>query len=378
MTRTVHLVGLPHTETIPDFATCAYTQKVGKLAKMLTEAGTRVILYAGEQNSYPCAEHVTLVTRKEQKAWFGKPDLNDLERGGFDWEQESPWWKAMNGRAAAAILSRANQQDLVLLSAGWSQKPIADALASMLCVELGVGYQGFFTHAAFESEAWRHHAYGLKGVTDGRWFDTVIPNFFDSEDFPHLNDGDGDYLLYVGRLVARKGVQVAARIADEVGMRLVVAGPGGKWKKGKIVCPELTISGSRLEYVGPVGPAARAKLMAGARALLAPTQYIEPFGGVAVEAMMCGTPAITTDFGAFTETVQEGVSGFRFHTLAEGCEAVERAAMLAPKGIRNYAHRRYSLQSIAPLYERWFQRLDTLWGDGWDTKPIRRAAEVTA
>lgn len=100
--RTVHLVSLPHTETIPDFSTCAYTAKVGKLAQLLTASGVRVILYAGERNSYPCAEHVTLVTRREQRQWFGPPDLNDLERGGFDWQQDSPWWKAMNGRAAAA------------------------------------------------------------------------------------------------------------------------------------------------------------------------------------------------------------------------------------------------------------------------------------
>jgi glycosyltransferase involved in cell wall biosynthesis len=46
-----------------------------------------------------------------------------------------------------------------------------------------------------------------------------------------------------------------------------------------------------------------------------PRCYIEPFGGSGVEVLLCGTPLIAVDYGAFTETIIDGVNGFRCHTL---------------------------------------------------------------
>jgi glycosyltransferase involved in cell wall biosynthesis len=105
--------------------------------------------------------------------------------------------------------------------------------------------------------------------------------------------------------------------------------------------------------------------MAGARALLCPTTYIEPFGAVAVEAQICGTPAIATDWGAFPETVEQGVGGYRFRTLAEGVKAVELAGKLKSKEIRQAALATYSLDAVGPRYDRWFKQLLTIWDRGW-------------
>ncbi len=105
--------------------------------------------------------------------------------------------------------------------------------------------------------------------------------------------------------------------------------------------------------------------MGGALALLTPTYYVEPFGGVAVEAQLCGTPVLASDWGAFTETVQVGVSGFRPCTLAVWGAAVREVPALDRARIRQRAIELYSTETCARLYEHYFARLMGLWGAGW-------------
>jgi len=369
----LHLVALPHTQTTRDYLSCAYTQKIVKAGKMFTDAGHEVILYSGDENDAPCAEHVALFTEKERSADWG---------AGFDtvssplrWDSSLPYWSRMNERAKNAIDARAQTGDYLLLIAGWAQKPIADGLSivqqrQVLPLEWGVGYEGIFSEfCAFESYAWMHHVYGRQQWATGRFYDAVIPNFFDRDDFPRLGHGDGGYLLYLGRLVHRKGVEIAWQIEQRTGRKLIVAGPGAlEHRPGYIHAPEFELHGDpdQLEYVGEVRPAARAELIEHAHALLAPTLYLEPFGGVAVEAMLAGTPAITSDFGAFTETVEDGVTGFRFRTLAQAAQAVERAGSLNRHIVRQRTLARFSLEAVGPMFDRWFTDLDDLWDGGWD------------
>ena len=93
---------------------------------------------------------------------------------------------------------------------------------------------------------------------------------------------------------------------------------------------------------------------------------------------MAGTPAVTTDWGAFTETVPHE---FRFRTLQQGVDALERAADADNAAIREYALGRYSLEAVAPMFDEWFEALAELRGEGWYSRrspqrPVRSLQEV--
>jgi glycosyltransferase involved in cell wall biosynthesis len=345
-----HVVSLPHTQTTKAFSSCAFTEKVRKFCNMMSALGHEVILYAGEENEATVTELVTVISEEERVAF-----LNGEFYVNADFNPLLPTWQKFNGKVVEEIKKRAGEQDFVCLIGGTSHKPIADALPAMMCVEFGIGYGGTFSpYRVFESYAWMHTVYGSSNpnpnALDGNWFDTVIPNYFEVEDFPFQEEKE-DYYLYIGRLTDRKGFQIAADVCERLGKRLILAGPGEPPTYG--------------EYVGVVGPEKRAELMGGARAVFVPTQYIEPFGSVAVEAMLCGTPIITTDWGAFTETNIYGVTGFRCRTFKEFLEAVGMVEDLDKKQIRDIAVSRYSLETVGRMYETYFTRLLTLWGDGW-------------
>jgi hypothetical protein len=69
--------------------------------------------------------------------------------------------------------------------------------------------------------------------------------------------------------------------------------------------------------------------------------------------------------GAFTENNPDGVSGFRCRTLSEFMQAAEGAKNLDRDYIRMRAVSIYNLDVIGKQYEDYFERLLTLWGDGW-------------
>lgn len=99
----------------------------------------------------------------------------------------------------------------------------------MIVVETGIGYfTGIFApHKAFESYACMHAYQGLKGIGGmDRDLDqhVVIPNAYDLGEFTHRAKKD-DYLLFMGRVIREKGIDIAVEVAERTGKRLVIAGP---------------------------------------------------------------------------------------------------------------------------------------------------------
>ncbi len=327
-----HLPLLPHTLPTPAYVHCAYTEKCRRFVLMMRSLGHTVDVY------------------ESTEPW--PPEQNQ----DFPFDPEHPVWVRQNARMITEIRHHMQPRDILCLIAGRCQKPIADACPELLPVEFGIGYTGTFATCKVYESIW-HMAfcYGFYREALGGHFDTVIPNSYDPAEFPFVEHKD-DYLLFIGRLNWDKGVHVAADIAKRSGLALVMCGQGTP--------PD------GVDYRGVVGAEERAALMGHARAVLVPTLYPEPFGGVNVEAQLCGTPVITTDFGAFPETVEQGVTGFRCHFLGEYLKAVSGVTELDPRVIRARAIAKYSIHNVKYQYERYFERVNLLWADGWNTEQV--------
>jgi glycosyltransferase involved in cell wall biosynthesis len=146
-----------------------------------------------------------------------------------------------------------------------------------------------------------------------------------------------------------KGLDTALHLAKLLGFKLVVAGTG---KTDKVIeeTAELCASAGA-DFVGDVRGAAKANLLAGARALLFPTRVNEAFGLVMAEALMSGTPVICSDKGACPELISPEI-GFVCATEREYAEAFERIDEIEPQACRNKAIADYHYLRITKDYIR--------------------------
>jgi glycosyltransferase involved in cell wall biosynthesis len=102
-------------------------------------------------------------------------------------------------------------------------------------------------------------------------------------------------------------------------------------------------------YVGDVRGIEKAKLFAGARALLFPTKLNEAFGLVVAEALMSGTPVICSNNGACPEIVSPE-AGFICRERQDYLDAIDRLETIQPEACRTRAMRDFHYLRMAADY----------------------------
>jgi glycosyltransferase involved in cell wall biosynthesis len=179
----------------------------------------------------------------------------------------------------------------------------------------------------------------------------VVPNPIAVEDWPLRTEKD-DYLLWIGRMSPFKGAHRAVAAARHAGHRLVLAGPvqpgQEEYFRDEI---EPHLDGEQIRFAGEVGGAHRKELFAGARALLMPIRWAEPFGMVMVEALACGTPVLAFPEGAAREIVIDGENGFHVADEREMAHAIARLHTIDPLRCRHSVASRYDVATVADGYE---------------------------
>jgi rhamnosyl/mannosyltransferase len=156
----------------------------------------------------------------------------------------------------------------------------------------------------------------------------VIPFGIDPSGW-HGRDSDGrdrePFLLFAGRHVAYKGVDVLLRALHGTGLRAVIAGDGPKRVEWEALSHELRL-GQQVRFAGDVPDAELRSLMETCAALVLPSvTRAEAFGYVQLEAMASGKPVISTDVPSGVSWVnQHGTTGV---VVPAGDIAALRAAL---------------------------------------------------
>jgi glycosyltransferase involved in cell wall biosynthesis len=354
---TLHLIGIFHTQHTQAFSHCAFTGKALRFPRMMQAQGYTVIEYSNEGSESTADEHVVMLDSSQFEELYGSRKQTAFY--GNDATIGSDGHQQFEQRLIPALRKRLQPQDIICHPFGHAHQRLMTDFPAHQHVETGIGYPTLMPNSfrIFESYAWMHYHQG-KEKRNGKNYEWVVPNYYDLDDWD-VSTQPGEYLAFLGRITELKGIDTIRAIADHSPWPIVLHGQGdpSRWAHPNI------------EYRGPLSGRERSKFLGGARALLAPSVFTEPFCGMAVEAMLCGTPVVSVDYGAMTETIQDGM-GYRCHTLQDWVEGIAKAGCLNRTVIANCARTKYSLETCGKRYNKIFEQLNALYRKGWYEMPL--------
>jgi glycosyltransferase involved in cell wall biosynthesis len=115
-------------------------------------------------------------------------------------------------------------------------------------------------------------------------------------------------VLFAGRIVKPKGVDVLLRAAREVNGEFVICGDGRRLGSMRDLARSLGVA-SRVDFRGWLGAEDLAQELAQASVVAIPSLWPEPFGLVGIEALAAGRPVVASATGGIPDWLEDGVSG---------------------------------------------------------------------
>jgi glycosyltransferase involved in cell wall biosynthesis len=165
-------------------------------------------------------------------------------------------------------------------------------------------------------------------------------------------------LVYIGRANPDKGPKEAITIARRAGLPLHMLLKRGEPAEREYFEREIEpLLASDVELYENVTHDEKIELLGRSCAMVFPMRWPEPFGLVMIEAMACGTPVVTTNWGAAPELVEDGVTGFRRDGEDDLVEMISRVDTLDPAVCRRWVEDRFSGEAMVRGYEAVFEQV---------------------
>jgi glycosyltransferase involved in cell wall biosynthesis len=192
--------------------------------------------------------------------------------------------------------------------------------------------------------------------TDVKYAATVH-NGIDLASYPYRAEKE-NFLVYIARANPDKGPKEAIEIARRAGLPLQMILKRSEVPEQEYFRREIEpLLASDIELHENVSHDTKIDLLGRAKAMIFPIRWPEPFGLVMVEAMACGTPVVTTNWGAAPEVVADGVTGFRRDGDDDLVDMLAHVGDLDPAACRQRVVDHFSGAAMVRGYERVYEQV---------------------
>jgi glycosyltransferase involved in cell wall biosynthesis len=375
----LHLPAIPHTITRDDYSHCAFTGKVQRFSPMMKSVGYEVYHYGVDTSESGADTHISLFTIDEWnalriqscKTLFPELSIDEIQTRLHDPTQfigdlgnvTTPLYIEFNRRFRESLRQhyRSKSTDIVCIPFGPAYCSALNGL-DVVSVETGIGYLNAYSNfRIYESYALMHHDYAQRQGTEIQYYWFVCPNYYNSVEWPLQLHPDPTTVGFLGRINVSKGLLIIVELARRFkNTTFIICGQGD---------PTPYVTESNIVYKKPIHGTERGVYLSQLTALIAPSTFLEPFCGVSVEAQLCGTPVISSDYGAFVENIEPFKTGVRCHTLSDFCYGVQMA--LDKRFDRRYIHTRavqlFDMYNVAKKYKYVFESINDVFNgtNGW-------------
>lgn len=152
------------------------------------------------------------------------------------------------------------------------------------------------------------HAVDRHLAANGLASRAIVPYFPTMNALPGSGHEQRRRVVFAGRIVVQKGVEVLLHAAVDVDGEFVLCGDGRELEAMRSLAQSLGIA-ERVHFRGWLGGDGLARELAEASVVVMPSLWPEPFGIVGIEGFAAGRPAVASATGGIVDWLTDGVSG---------------------------------------------------------------------
>jgi len=342
-----HCLSIPYSPTCKQYSLCAFVQKVYKFCNEMTKRGHTVYHYGHKDSQVNCTEHITVIDNEILKCTYG--DLNAWKTKGYDQHVNNNVFEIFNNNCIKEINKRLKSENEYILA--WfgfgHEKCVKNYYNKAIVIEPSIGYDSMFAPIKiFETRSQLHKLHGKKNTLVNFGAEYVVYPGFDKNDFEYKSKKT-NVGLFLGRIINEKGARLVYDICNKIKQEIIFAGPNILNLEDTKYC----------KFIGFIDPDKRKKMLSEAKFLIAPSLFIEPCNWTVIEAQFSGTPTITTNFGGFTETVLDKVTGYRCNDINSLVLSILNIQNIDPSNCYTHAVNNFTLEKQCDKYEFIFNQI---------------------